>query len=183
MKLLSVESDAKTTKGSKNGYLTGILYLAPSTEADGVHNMCPMATPECIVDCLYSAGRSSIFPAIKAARVRKTLDYIKQGMDDVVETYRNKMTGKLELDRLGSATNNTLRTLIKRIDDVNPDYAKARAAYEGPAKMKTAMLKKGKFSGWTKCPECGGKVRAVLAGRKNHIHMACETPGCMRVME
>ena len=30
----------------------------------------------------------------------------------------------------------------------------------------------------------GGKVRAVLAGRKQHLHMACETAGCnMRMME
>ena len=46
-RLLSVESDAKTIKGSKRGYLTGILYMAPATEADGVHDLCPMATDEC----------------------------------------------------------------------------------------------------------------------------------------
>ena len=30
MKLLSVSADAKTVKGEKKGYLTGILYLAPA---------------------------------------------------------------------------------------------------------------------------------------------------------
>ena len=45
--LLSVEQDAKMIKGSKRGYLTGVLYLAPAMEADGVHNLCPMASGEC----------------------------------------------------------------------------------------------------------------------------------------
>lgn len=51
-------------------------------------------------------------------------------------------------------------------------------------KVKAAMKAKGKTTAWTKCPRCGGKVRAVLAGHKQHIHMACETAGCnVRVME
>ena len=51
-------------------------------------------------------------------------------------------------------------------------------------KVKAEMKAKGKTSAWTKCPRCGGKVRAVLAGHKQHIHMACETRGCnVRVME
>ncbi len=32
-KYLSVGNDAKTVKGQKKGYLTGILYLAPATVA------------------------------------------------------------------------------------------------------------------------------------------------------
>jgi hypothetical protein len=74
--LIAVESDSKTTKGTKQGWLTGILYLAPSTEADGEHNLCPMATDECRRACLYGAGMAGVFPGIKAARVQKTLDYI-----------------------------------------------------------------------------------------------------------
>src|SRR4051794_32661116 len=54
-KLLSVESDSKTIKGSKKGYLTGVMYLAPSTEASDV-DVCPMATDECRHACLYGAG-------------------------------------------------------------------------------------------------------------------------------
>jgi hypothetical protein len=51
------------------------------------------------------------------------------------------------------------------------------------SKVKAALLRKGKRHGWTKCPRCGGKVHASLAGHKNHLHMACETPNCMRMME
>ncbi len=51
-------------------------------------------------------------------------------------------------------------------------------------RIKKALIAKGKRKGWTKCPECGEKIHAVLAGSRNHLHMACETKGCcMRVME
>ncbi len=76
MKLLSVESDAKTIKGSAQGYLTGILYLAPADEAQTGFNLCPMATSECRAACLYGAGMAQVFPAIKRARIQKTRDYI-----------------------------------------------------------------------------------------------------------
>jgi hypothetical protein len=75
MRLLSVSSDAKTVKGEKKGFLTGILYLAPADEASTkkLHiNVCTSSTVDCRRACLYSAGRASIFPAIKRARIRKT---------------------------------------------------------------------------------------------------------------
>lgn len=71
MKLLSVSSDAKTIKGEKRGYLTGILYLAPANTS-GVANVCTSATPGCKQSCLNTAGRAGIFPAILIARARKT---------------------------------------------------------------------------------------------------------------
>lgn len=74
--LLSVESDAKTKKGSKSGVLTGVLYLAPAKEADGIHEMCGKRTKECTFSCLYGSGMAAVFPSIKAARIRKTLMYI-----------------------------------------------------------------------------------------------------------
>lgn len=70
--LLSVESDAKTTKGSAAGYLTGILYLAPSTESGMGIDLCPKASEECRAACLYGAGMAGVFPSIKAARIAKT---------------------------------------------------------------------------------------------------------------
>ncbi len=76
-KLLSVESDAKTIKGTKQGVLTGILYSAPATEADGVHNLCTFASPECREVCLYGAGMAGVFPSIKAARIAKTRQYLE----------------------------------------------------------------------------------------------------------
>jgi hypothetical protein len=75
-RLLSIESDAKTSKGTALGYLTGILYLAPAREADGKNNLCPMASEECRAACLYSAGMASVFPTIKRARIARTLLYL-----------------------------------------------------------------------------------------------------------
>lgn len=89
----------------------------------------------------------------------KALDYLKRGLDDVVEGYRDKVTGKLNLDNEGRAVNATLRTLIARMDKVNPDYAAARAAYAGPAKMRDALEKGAKAL--TKAPD------DILATMKN----------------
>lgn len=70
MKLLTV-GDAKTSKGEKLGYLTGILYLSPADES-GIMNTCPKSTAGCRAACLYTAGRAAIFPMINKARQRKT---------------------------------------------------------------------------------------------------------------
>ena len=39
--LLNIDNNAKTVKGQKLGYLTGVLYLAPA-DLSG-HNVCPFA--------------------------------------------------------------------------------------------------------------------------------------------
>ena len=68
--LLSVGTDAKTVKGEKFGYLTGIMYLAPANEA-GFGNLCPNASAGCLVSCLFTAGRGAM-SNVKQARIRKT---------------------------------------------------------------------------------------------------------------
>lgn len=73
-KLLSVGHDAKTVKGQKKGYLTGILYLAPHTIAGG-RTMCPFSTAGCREVCLYTAGRGAFNP-VQQARIRKTKAFI-----------------------------------------------------------------------------------------------------------
>jgi hypothetical protein len=76
MNLLTVNSDPKTTKNKNYGYLTGIVYLAPNTVA-GHGNVCPSASPGCIKSCLYTAGRSRMFPVIQQARIRRTELFFK----------------------------------------------------------------------------------------------------------
>jgi hypothetical protein len=74
MKLLSIEADAKTSKNTKFGYLTGIQYLAPY-KTSGV-NLCPMAEKAgCIKSCLYETGRGA-FANVKAARLARTKLYL-----------------------------------------------------------------------------------------------------------
>lgn len=68
--ILTVNHDAKTSKGTKQGYLTGILYLAPS-DISG-YQVCPMAKKAgCESGCLYTAGRGR-FSNIQQARINKT---------------------------------------------------------------------------------------------------------------
>ena len=70
MKLLSVSTDAKTTKGESLGFLTGILYLAPATTTKW--NTCSMAkVAQCDKACLYTAGRGAM-NSVQQARIRKT---------------------------------------------------------------------------------------------------------------
>lgn len=74
MKLLSVDTNAKTKKGQAKGYLTGILYLTPSNISG--RNVCPHASAGCRAACLFSAGRGA-FDNVKSARLRKTLEFFK----------------------------------------------------------------------------------------------------------
>lgn len=68
--LLSIDTNAKTVKGQKQGYMTGILYLAPS-DLSG-YQVCPMAKKaKCEEGCLNKAGRGA-FNSVQQARVNKT---------------------------------------------------------------------------------------------------------------
>lgn len=67
---LSVNADAKTTKGNAEGYATGILYLAASRLSG--YNTCTKASDGCIVSCLTWAGRCAFYSVTKA-QVIKTL--------------------------------------------------------------------------------------------------------------
>lgn len=65
--LLSVGSDAKTVKGAKKGYMTGILYMMPTDQ------LCPMSIEAgCREACLVTAGRAAIMPGIGEARAERT---------------------------------------------------------------------------------------------------------------
>jgi hypothetical protein len=69
VKLLTVQN-AKTIKGEKKGYLTGILYLAPHTLGIPEFNICPCSTVACRAACLFTAGRGR-FDNVKQARLGK----------------------------------------------------------------------------------------------------------------
>tara|TARA_R110000868_G_scaffold91323_1_gene253346 strand:- start:1608 stop:2357 length:750 start_codon:yes stop_codon:yes gene_type:complete len=74
MKLLSIDTNAKTSKNTKYGYLTGIQYLSPYNTS-GV-NLCPMAEKAgCIKSCLYYSGRGK-FKNVQQARLNRTKLYL-----------------------------------------------------------------------------------------------------------
>jgi hypothetical protein len=75
MSLLTV-GNPKLMKGTKKGYLSFVLHLAPASLSG--YNVCPMASDGCRSACLNTAGRGGIFKlgattnAIQQARIRKT---------------------------------------------------------------------------------------------------------------
>ena len=84
--LLSINSDYKTSKGTKKGYLTGILYLSPANESG--KNLCASASAGCITSCLNTAGRGA-FNSVQQARYNKSRYFIENRKDfmlDLIES-------------------------------------------------------------------------------------------------
>lgn len=66
-KSLLGEQNAKTTKGAKKGYKTGILYMMPND------TLCPMSEiAGCREPCLVTAGRAKFIHTIGKARAGRT---------------------------------------------------------------------------------------------------------------
>ena len=74
-KLLSIDTNAKTVKGQKQNFLTGIVYLAPSDES-AVMNTCAHASVGCRAACLFTAGRGR-FDSVRQSRIDRTI-FFKQ---------------------------------------------------------------------------------------------------------
>jgi hypothetical protein len=69
-KLLAIQSDPKTVKGEAYGYITAVMYLAPS-DRSGVQ-LCPFAKQAgCEATCLNTAGRGA-FHSVQEARLRRS---------------------------------------------------------------------------------------------------------------
>ena len=77
-KLLST-ANPKIQKGTKLGYLSFILHLAPA-DLSG-REVCPKRTAGCTSSCLNTAGRGGMFKKgentnmIQKARIRKTVQF------------------------------------------------------------------------------------------------------------
>lgn len=87
MGLIAVNSDAKTSKGQKLGYFTGIMYLSPYKMANGKTNVCGDATEGCIESCLNEAGRGA-FSNVQDARIKKTLEFLENPKEFMVKIYK-----------------------------------------------------------------------------------------------
>jgi len=85
--LLGFNTNAKTVKGEKIGFYTGILYLAPS-DLSGF-NVCGMAKlAKCKEPCLYTAGRGA-FNSIQLARISKTQYYFNERNNFMINIYKD----------------------------------------------------------------------------------------------
>ncbi len=88
------------------------------------------------------AGKMPIIPRDAAGNVigypTQLLDYMKRGMDDIVHGAYN---GKNPKPQLGDAYKKFREKFLGIVDDLNPEFADARAAYAGPMATRTALEK------------------------------------------
>lgn len=114
-KLLS-DSNPKMLKGTKYGYMSYILHLAPSV-LSGI-NTCPMASIGCAAACLNTAGRGGMFKKgedtnfIQKARIRKTLQFFNDrewfmtdlASDVRIATLESRAAGLIPVFRLNGTS-------------------------------------------------------------------------------
>jgi hypothetical protein len=74
MPLLNIDTNAKTVKGQKKGYMTAVLYLAPANLSG--YEVCPMRSSGCTAACLNTAGRGKM-SNVQRARVARTIRYME----------------------------------------------------------------------------------------------------------
>jgi len=103
-KLLST-ANPKIQKGTKLGYLSFILHLAPA-DLSG-RETCPKRTAGCTAACLNTAGRGGMFRKgentniIQKARVRKTVQYFEQREQFLLDLEADIRKGIKMAERLG----------------------------------------------------------------------------------
>lgn len=88
--------------------------------------------------------------AMTGAPTVQTLDYVKRGIDDVLDQYRSPLTGKLVLDEAGRAVEGVRSQFVSEVDRLHPgNYAAARAAYAGPAASRQALQEGADALNWS----------------------------------
>lgn len=73
--------------------------------------------------------------ALKETRV---WDYIKRGLDDVIEGAKEPITGKIKTDQ-GRALVGLKQKMLEELDNINPDFKAARASFAGHSESLDAL--------------------------------------------
>lgn len=87
-KSLITSGDAKTIKGEKLGYRTGIMYLSPARSSK-VINVCPSASLGCMAMCLNTAGRGQM-DMVQKVRLARTL-FLKENPKAFAKQLRSEV--------------------------------------------------------------------------------------------
>lgn len=66
-------------------------------------------------------------PIISGVPTWRSWDAAKTGLDDMLNAYRDKTTGRLVLDKKGQAIEGVRKSLLKELDAANPAYGEARS--------------------------------------------------------
>lgn len=69
----------------------------------------------------------------------REIDYFKRGLDDVLESGRDPVTGRIPYNEQTRAIEGVRQEFLAEADQLYPTYAPARQAYAGPAQMKDAL--------------------------------------------
>jgi hypothetical protein len=77
-------------------------------------------------------------PVFQATPTMRTLDYIKRGMDDVINEYRDPVTRRLNLNTQGLAEQATLKAFRDELVQLNPTYGEALKAGGEPLRLEQA---------------------------------------------
>jgi len=97
MQLFSISTNAKTVKGEKLGYLTGVLYLAPAKLSG--YQVCAMAaTAQCEKACLNKAGLGGVYTFIQKSRIAKTKRFFED-RDNFMRDIVASIHGLIRLSR------------------------------------------------------------------------------------
>ena len=87
--MLRLDGNAKTVKGNAKGFMTAILYFAPSRISG--HNVCANAElASCVEGCLFTAGRGA-FSSVFMSRLRKTL-FFQQYQAEAIAMIKRDIT-------------------------------------------------------------------------------------------
>lgn len=133
-KLFNVNSNAKTIKNQKLDYLTGVLYLAPSTLASTPQlkiNVCSMADiAGCKAPCLNTSGHAGIFKKgettnpIQQARIRKTQQFFNNRQGFMLELVKDIERLIKQAEKLG------LKPLVRLNGTSDIKWENVRFEYE-----------------------------------------------------
>lgn len=124
-KLLSIDADAKTSKGIAGGWLTGVCYLEPWRSDSDPLNLCPASTEGCRLGCLYRAGRAAISATINDARRARRALYVSDRA-----AFMAKLVAEVEaLERV--AYRRKLRPCVRLNGTSDIDYTVAHPVTRG----------------------------------------------------
>lgn len=116
--------------------------------AAGIRNVRSETGAPPVIDTSVPAGPDAPFPPMSAygeqevkLPTMQTLDLVKQALDTRLNSLRNPLTGKLDLegDKLAGSVNDLLQQFKGRLDDASPDYWAARKTYQEGIAPRTAL--------------------------------------------
>ena len=146
--LLSINQDSKTIKGTKKGYLTGILYLAPHKISG--KNLCPHASKGCSEACIYIQGRGK-FNNVQEARIRKTNYFLNDRENFMLDLYKSIIKLIKKAEKLN------LIPVVRLNGTSDLRFENIRFNYNGKHKTIFQAFKTVQFYDYTKYPIESGR--------------------------